>query len=757
MRAIIRNAYLFLVGILGCSQGSVASGSRDDDGEQGPAAPSISATEPASPATDLAPRIVGRAEDGVIVLLYLSPDCSGTPAASGEAIEFAAEGIVIAVEANRSTEISAKAVDSAGNTSVCSFPATYVHDDAIIRPVITAPAPNDEIAGEVSVAVDVSTAADILSAQLYVDGAPRGTPDGDSPFSLTFDAATLSTGEHVLTVSVVDLAGNAATSRPVRVFVDATPAGTPISCSELRANLGSGNYVLAQDCVVPGLTLNDKTLTVDNVGLRVEGPLVLGGSGVLRIMGGTLAIANTRSFEFPIITSDASVLLLKGAELITNADPTTATYSVTGNYLGSGRSLLRVEQATIDTSRNWLLGTFYGSSSAQIVNYGEVPTELYPTDDANVTMVGDGALARVWLSFDADKTGTLADLPSEATAFTYYFGRDTPETSNVSYNVDVIGARAWYGVESYPGSEVTIDDNEQPLTIGYFVVNPTAPITLSGLPVGSLPVTMTMTDQERTLTLRDVRLSVIPWQLYVRNDSPDMPTVTIRDSTVNELGGHRFATIEADNVSFQWAVLAAVDNSSLTIRDSVIDSQAVQSLSGSTVMIIDSELWGTQFTAAGPSRVFILNSPLHPNDCHPGCTPYCLGDVCNPFGLATPEADPSYLDARFVVADDPSATILALTIDPIDAPVSRATGALGLTGDVILRRQGVTSHTYTLAYRRLGGEPQPIAVDALAPVTGGSLGQLILSGLSDGDYEIILMTTVDSTPIAVTRPFLLVP
>ena len=57
-----------------------------------PPPPTFSGTVPASPANDNAPLVNGSAISGSAVRLYTTPDCSGTPAASGSAAEFPPPG-----------------------------------------------------------------------------------------------------------------------------------------------------------------------------------------------------------------------------------------------------------------------------------------------------------------------------------------------------------------------------------------------------------------------------------------------------------------------------------------------------------------------------------------------------------------------------------------------------------------------------------------------------------------------------------------
>ena len=86
-------------------------------------------TSPPSPSQTLRPRLVGTAEPGSTVDLYTTADCTGTPAATGAAEDFAPTGLPVTVPADSTTTFNATATDAAFNTSACSTSSvTYVSD-----------------------------------------------------------------------------------------------------------------------------------------------------------------------------------------------------------------------------------------------------------------------------------------------------------------------------------------------------------------------------------------------------------------------------------------------------------------------------------------------------------------------------------------------------------------------------------------------------------------------------------------------------
>jgi hypothetical protein len=90
-----------------------------------PAAPTISGTDPASPANDNSPKVKGGAESRSTVRVYESASCSGRVAAEGSAASFGSPGLTVGVADNTTTQLSATATDDAGNTSSCSNSISY--------------------------------------------------------------------------------------------------------------------------------------------------------------------------------------------------------------------------------------------------------------------------------------------------------------------------------------------------------------------------------------------------------------------------------------------------------------------------------------------------------------------------------------------------------------------------------------------------------------------------------------------------------
>jgi subtilisin family serine protease len=105
--------------------------------EEAPAAPELTSTNPASPANENHPKVIGSVEPGSTVELFAGSDCDGTAVATGTAEQLASPGLEVTVADDSVSEFSATATDAALNTSDCSEPIEYVED----TPDEVAPAP----------------------------------------------------------------------------------------------------------------------------------------------------------------------------------------------------------------------------------------------------------------------------------------------------------------------------------------------------------------------------------------------------------------------------------------------------------------------------------------------------------------------------------------------------------------------------------------------------------------------------------------
>ncbi len=192
-----------------------------------PAAPGLTATVPASPANDNAPKIVGSASAGVIVRLYASADCSGSPLATGSVAELAA-GIEVSVGNDTLTQFSATATTAANNTSGCSDPISYREDSTAPETQITTkPAAVTKLTtAELGFTGSDAGGSGVVSFECRLDSS---APGAWTPCTDPRQLADLTPGSHKFEVRAIDSAGNADAEPAAHTWtVDTTPPSVSI-------------------------------------------------------------------------------------------------------------------------------------------------------------------------------------------------------------------------------------------------------------------------------------------------------------------------------------------------------------------------------------------------------------------------------------------------------------------------------------------------------------------------------------------------
>jgi hypothetical protein len=195
-----------------------------------PPPPILEATDPSSPSQEVRPAIVGKAEPGARVRVFLAPDCRGTASAEGRAGSDGRFRVPVAVTDSATVVLSARALDLAGNVSDCTAEMRYTHDR-------TPPAPPKlaaRVDGRAVIAEgDTEAAATVLvyageqcrvpSATVVAD--PRGA------FRARWEIAASEAPPSKVSVLATDRAGNASecTRRdvvlPQKTVVEKTGSG----------------------------------------------------------------------------------------------------------------------------------------------------------------------------------------------------------------------------------------------------------------------------------------------------------------------------------------------------------------------------------------------------------------------------------------------------------------------------------------------------------------------------------------------------
>jgi hypothetical protein len=470
---------------------------------------------------------------------------------------------------------------------------------------------------------------------------------------------------------------------------------------------------------------------------RIEGSISLRDSSTFWAFGGTLNIANRYVFEHSIRAMDSSSFSLQSLELVTNAGeiPT----SLAANYIGTGRSRFKSTNVRINPFQSWLLATVSENATLETTDSKHVPNEIYPSGAATVRISGPNSESGVWLDFGPGSQALLDQLPSLDAPMNFSFGRNTPSLTNVGYQIDVVNGYAGIGVQSHPGSKVTVRQNRQFLMLNYFFEGD-KPVPVMTGPKPGVRQTLSLTDSSRSLELIDALMFPFGWQVYATGNSA--APVVFDGSVINELGSLAGGTMIARRCTFNLAVIASMGGGShVRIMDSPsIESQSIVADGTGTIHISDSVIHGSLVQARGDSTILLTGNRLETNKRNP----------FNPPGApVTFKVDPSSR-AKIVVAG----------LRPIAAGALAPSTRYDVRGDAFIEGTGSASCTYSLSYGK-ADDPARTPIATRLPCRksgpdGNVLGSLDTSGIPPGAYVLDLSLEVQGVRLTrVTRSWVL--
>ncbi len=126
-----------------------------------------------------------------------------------------------ATVSNTSHTLAAVARDNAGNTTSATRTITVNNLDSTAPSVsITQPTNNATVSGTaVTISATASDNSSVVGVQFKLDGSNLGVEDMSSPYSYTWNASSVTSGNHILTAVARDPANNQTTSSAVTVNV----------------------------------------------------------------------------------------------------------------------------------------------------------------------------------------------------------------------------------------------------------------------------------------------------------------------------------------------------------------------------------------------------------------------------------------------------------------------------------------------------------------------------------------------------------
>lgn len=328
--------------------------------------------------------------------------------------------------------------------------------------------------------------------------------------------------------------------------------------------------------------------------LRVEGDVLVGGSGELWVERGTFEIQQDHNRHRTIRTNDNAVVVLREANVVLNQG-SGLKYLVWDAF---DRSSLFVIDSALDRTNSWLIVNYYAHSKLTAIGARYLPTEIYVKEGSTIRIAQQDSITGIWLNFEDGATGTF-DLPAqtdtsgELRSYSWKLGRESPEITGVAWQLEIADATVGIGVESHSGSRITVNGRGIPATgelkVSYSVDEGTQ--TLTGLAPGLQNSVM----GGGQLTLNNVNRGPIAWQIYARENE----MLSIYSSILNEIGVSARGHITVYNSMFQFAGITSLGSggASISVHNSQIHSQTIEALRDGVVDIYDSAVYGAAVVA----------------------------------------------------------------------------------------------------------------------------------------------------------------
>jgi len=156
---------------------------------------------------------------------------------------------------NGNHTLTAKARDAAGNVTTSSAVIVNVNNSDVTAPTVSISAPAaGNVSGTLNVTANASDNVGVTGVQFLLDGNNLGTEDLSSPYSVSWNTTAVANGNHTLTATARDAAGNSTTSASVIVNVNNDVTAPTVSITAPSAGNVSG-------------TINVTANASDNVGV----------------------------------------------------------------------------------------------------------------------------------------------------------------------------------------------------------------------------------------------------------------------------------------------------------------------------------------------------------------------------------------------------------------------------------------------------------------------------------------------------------
>lgn len=362
-----------------------------------------------------------------------------------------------------------------------------------------------------------------------------------------------------------------------------------------------GNAVLTIDYTS---TPENTFVVTGNVLLQDKAQLIVRGNK--NLMNDGFVIANEFSSQYTLKTTGNSVIKLENIGLRTQTGTVAEKGNIYMSYDALDNSAMIIDGAKLDNESSWLLGNFRNKSKLEISNSIYIPTEIYLNDSCSVSITGAETKTGLWMSLTSG--AHTIQLPNVSTSL-WSWNAGANLGAGVHWSLSVANSSTGLGVQLFPSATANITGHgvaPGELAISYFVSSNNE--TIENLHVG-LQNGIIIPNR---LILNNVQLGPIAWQIY----SVTPASLTINNSTINEIGILGSGSVTINNSLLQLALLACYgQNSSLVVNKCDVWNQSIEADSNGKITFTDCTIYGSQFmTRNSQSKISVnggsfLNNP----------------------------------------------------------------------------------------------------------------------------------------------------
>ncbi|MBS1556518.1 MAG: hypothetical protein JSU09_16475 [Bacteroidetes bacterium] len=374
-----------------------------------------------------------------------------------------------------------------------------------------------------------------------------------------------------------------------------------IVTSETIASLTvKGNAILTIDYTA---TPENSFVVKGNVLLQDNAQLIILGNK--NLMNDAFVIANEFSSQYTLTTKDNSLIKLENIGLRTQTGTVAEKGNIYMSYDALDNSSMIIDGAKLDNESSWLLGNFRNKSKLAITNSVYIPTEIYLNDSCSVSINGADTQTGLWMALTSG--AHTVQLPNVSTnSWSWTAGKNLG--AGVNWSLSVINSHPGLGVQLFPNASASITGNNVApgeVAISYFVSNNNE--TINDLKIGLQNGIIV----PNRLRLTNVRLGPIAWQIY----SLTSASLTINNSTINEIGIVGDGNVTVNNSLLQLAVLACYgQNSSLTVNNSDVWNQSIETNSNGKITFTNCDIYGSQFVTRSAQSAIAINGGSFKNN-----------------------------------------------------------------------------------------------------------------------------------------------